>query len=266
DEVARAIRDGLPATLDRLFPATPPAFPRPELTEEEHTRAPEFRQRLRQTQDPEERRAIQREQRELSRNANNDLILRWLRQAAIPANSAFEKWLLFLSDVYVVSSEKVRSARLIHTHADILRRGATGSARELTKAVSRSGAMLIYLDLQRSGRRAPNENFARELFELFTLGEGNYTENDIKEAARAFTGYRRRGDTFHLDKRQFDDGQKTVFGHTAFHTGDDVIDLAYEQPAAGTFLPREMARHYLTDDVPDADFFEPLAAWWRARD
>ncbi len=265
EEVARAVRDGLPATLERLFPAEPPPFPRPKLTEEERTRAPEFRQRVRAADGPEARQNIQREQRDLSRNANNDLVLRWLQQAATPANSAFEKWLLFLSDIYVVSVEKVRSANLIYEHADILRQGALGPAPDLTKGVSRSGAMLNYLDLQRSGKKAPNENFARELLELFTLGEGHYTENDIKEAARAFTGYRFRGDKFHFDTNKFDQGQKTIFGQTGFFNGDDVIDLVYKQPAAGTFLPREMTRFYLTDQVPDADYFEPLAAWWRER-
>lgn len=265
EAVARAVSEGLPATLDRLFPAKPPPFARPGLVEKERERLPEFRERLRSASTEMRRREIQREQREASRLANTELSLQWLQQAATPAHSAFEKWLLFLGDVYVVGVEKVRGSNLIFNHYDILRQGALGPAPALTKAVSRSVAMILYLDLQRSVRQAPNENFARELMELFTLGQGNYTENDIKQAAKAFTGYRIAQEEFRFDRRQHDDGPKTVFGKTGRFDGDNVIDLIYRQPAAGTFLPREMTRFYLTDNVPDAAYFAPLGTWWRDR-
>ena len=185
------MREGLPATLDRLFPAAPAllaeAAARPRQSEEAEMAADG--QRIRQAA-PEEKRLLQREEREKSRGALLDLSLRWLEYAAQPDNSAFAKWVLFLSDVYVVSFEKVARTPLIFDHFDLLARRSLGPAPYLTKAVSRSPAMVIYLDLNQNRRDAPNENFARELFELFVLGEGNYTETDIKEAARAFTGYR----------------------------------------------------------------------------
>jgi uncharacterized protein (DUF1800 family) len=122
--------------------------------------------------------------------------------------------------------------------------------------------MIIYLDLQQSQKQAPNENFARELFELFTLGEGNYTENDIKQAARAFTGYRQRQGEFFYARNQHDAGAKTIFGQTGNYDGDGVLDLVFQQKAAGTFLPREMTRFYLSDEPLPTDLSDALGAWW----
>ena len=139
-----------------------------------------------------ERLRKQRELQEHARLAIQELTIKWLEYAARPDAAAVAKWVLFLSDVYVISAEKVRNAGVVHQHFDVLAQHGFGPAPALTKAVSRSPAMVIYLDLAQSQLKAPNENFARELFELFVLGEGNYTENDIKEAARAFTGYRAR--------------------------------------------------------------------------
>ena len=176
-----------------------------------------------------------------------------------------QKWVLFLSDIYVVGFDKVHNPPFLYRHFDILSRGGLGPAPALAKAVSRSPAMMLYLDLAQSRREAPNENFARELFELFLLGEGNYSENDIKEAARAFTGYRLRpatGEVF-LVPGQHDNGPKTVFGHTGNLTGDDVIDLAYGLPAAGAFLPHELVKFYLSDTMLPPEHLHALGDAWR---
>lgn len=262
DQVSKAVQEGLPSTLQKLFPALPNVFPRPDAIAALQENSEAFSERLKAAS-PEEKRALQKESRDRSQQALNDMALRWLQFAADPANAALEKWVLFLSDVYVVSFEKVRNASLIHLHHDILRRHCMGTASALTKAISRSPAMIQYLDLQDSRRTAPNENFARELFELFVLGEGHYTERDIKEAARAFTGYRQRFGEFRFARNQHDAGRKTVFGETAAFDGDGVIDLAYRQPAAASFLPREMIRGYLSElPLPDA-YLTALGDWWR---
>jgi uncharacterized protein (DUF1800 family) len=140
-----------------------------------------------------------------------------------------------------------------------------GGAPVLTKAVSRSPAMELYLDLQQSKKGAPNENFARELFELFVLGEGHYTQRDIEEAARAFTGYRidRLTGESRFAVKQHDAGSKTVFGQTGRFAGNDIIDLAYRQPAAAEFLPGEMARFYLTDERLPDEYRKSLGDRWR---
>jgi uncharacterized protein (DUF1800 family) len=124
--------------------------------------------------------------------------------------------------------------------------------------------MVLYLDLGENRREAPNENFARELFELFLLGEGSYTEADVKEAARAFTGYRivPSGGVAFVPKRH-DPGVKTVFGRTGPFAGDDVIDLAYTQPAAAAHLPRRMALFYLADQPLPAAHLAALGSRWR---
>ena len=264
DDVARAVTDGLAATLERLFPAEPPPLERPAFLVQARLRVAELEPLKKTVSTPEERQVISSQQQELERVAGVEFALKWLQAAADPTRSVFEKWILFLSDVYVVSQEKARAAEAIFEHYDVFRTHGLGPAPTLTKAVSRSPAMMTYLDLDRSSRRAPNENFARELFELFLLGEGNYTEADIKQAARAFTGYRKGKDGFRLDERAADPGEKTLFGRTGKFTGDEVIDLAYAQPAAATFLPREMARFYLTDQPPPQEFFTPLGEAWRA--
>ncbi len=264
EDVARAVADGLTATLNRLFPATPPAFPRPVFMAKAEERLSALRPKKRAATTREERQILDREERELERLASVDFSMRWLQAAAEPARGAYEKWVLFLADVYVVAFEKVRRADYHYIHRDLLRTLGAGPAPELTKAISRSPAMIDYLDLSRNSRRAPNENFARELFELFVLGEGHYTEDDIKQAARAFAGYRIGKNGFRLDPRSSDSGTKTVFGQNGAWSGDEVIDLAYTQPSAATFLPREMARFYLTDTPPPPEFFTPLGATWRA--
>jgi uncharacterized protein (DUF1800 family) len=260
-DVERAVRDGLPATLARLFPETPVALAKPKLVAALEEDTPDFAKRL-QAADPQQKRVLQKEARDRSQQALQDMSIKWLQFAAQPAQSAQEKWVLFLSDIYVVGYEKVKNAAHLFDHHETLRRHAFGPAPALTKSVSRSAAMIRYLDLQDSRRDAPNENFARELFELFVLGEGNYTEQDIKEAARAFTGYRQRFGHFVFVPRQHDNSRKTVFGQTGAFTGDQIIDLAYRQPAAARFLPREMTRFYLTDEPLPTDYFAALGTWW----
>lgn len=264
DEVERATREGLATTLDRLFPTVPPPFAKPRLVANIEAKARELLSSM-QKAAPEERLRTNREVQERSRIAVQELSIKWLNFAAQPDASAFAKWVLFLSDVYVISADKVRNAGVVYEHLDVLARHGLGAAPALTKAVSRSPAMVIYLDLNQSQLKAPNENFARELFELFVLGEGNYTEADIKEAARAFTGYRARPDgAFRFDARQNDTRPKTIFGTTGPYSGDDVIELAYSQPAAATFVPREMARFYLSEAPLPAETIAALGEAWRA--
>ena len=264
DDVDRAVREGLGATLDRLFPAEPPRLEKPRLVTRFEENAMAMQGEM-MGKVGDERLRKQRELQERARLAIQELTIKWLEFAARADAAAVAKWNFFLSDVYVISAEKVRNAGVVFQHFDILARHGFGPAPALSKAVSRSPAMVIYLDLGQSQIKAPNENFARELFELFVLGEGNYTENDIKEAARAFTGYRARQDgVFRLDPRQQDLREKTIFGATGNFSGDDVIELAYSQPSAATFLPREMARFYLTETPLPAEHLAALGNEWRS--
>jgi uncharacterized protein (DUF1800 family) len=263
-DVERAVSEGLTATLDRLFPVEPPLLQKPRLVSRFEINALTML-RTAMSMAGDERLRAQRELQERARIAIQELTIKWLQFAAQPDAAAVAKWVLFLSDVYVISAEKVRNAGVVYQHFDILARNGFGPAPALSKAVSRSPAMVIYLDLAQSQLKAPNENFARELFELFVLGEGNYTEADIKEAARAFTGYRARPDgVFRLETRQQDLREKTIFGATGKFSGDDVIELAYSQPAAETFLPREMGKFYLSETPLPNSHLATLGAAWRA--
>lgn len=261
-QVAEAVQAGPLETINRAFQRAQP-FPLPPRAQALVEDTAEYLRRQRGAMSEEERRRLQREARERTGAAFNDLSVRWLRHAAVPANSAREKFVLFLGDVLVVAAEKVRNPRLLHQHQQLLRDSLRQDYPTLLKAVSRSPAMVVYLDLQQSGNGRPNENFARELFELFSLGEGNYTEDDIKEAARAFTGYRQRFGEFYFDRREFDDGSKRVFGRTGRFDGDGIIDLVFEQPAAATFLPRELCRFYLAEEPLEAPYLQELGRLWR---
>jgi uncharacterized protein (DUF1800 family) len=263
ERVKQALQDGLGGTLNKLFPLDAPSrgISKPESVAK-------FEQEERQLQasmrgaDVEERNKLRREIQNKQRNGINDLAISWIQDASVYENSAFYKWNLFLSDVYVIGADKVRDPATVHQHFDILAKHAYNTAPNLTKFVSRSPAMIQYLDLNRNDKRAPNENFARELFELFVLGEGNYNEKDIKESAKAFTGYRAKNQRFYLSAPQHDAGVKSIFDTSGRFSGDDVIDIAYRQPAAGRFLPQEMIKFYLTDTEIGVEYLDAIAKEW----
>lgn len=262
EDVDRAVEEGLPKTLDRLFPAHATPLPKPKLVLGIEDDEAAFAEKIKAA-DEVQKRELRSQMRNRFQLAYQDLVIKWLQFAATPAYSAQEKWVLCLSDVYVVAYEKVRNTAFLYHHHATLRQNAFGHAPALTKSVSRTAAMVDYLDLKDSKKGAPNENFARELFELFVLGEGNYTENDIKEAARAFTGYRQRFGEFIYVRNQHDETSKTVFGQKGNFDGDGIIDLAYRQPAARTFLPKELWRFYVSEAPLPKDQLAALGDWWR---
>jgi uncharacterized protein (DUF1800 family) len=149
----------------------------------------------------------------------------------------------------------------------LFRKHALGSFKELTQAVVRDPAMMIFLDANNSRKGKPNENFARELFELFTLGEGNYSEQDIREAARAFTGYRlnrQDGSVSHL-KRQWDDEPKTIFGKTGAFNGSDVVDMVFGKPGPSRLIARKLWE-YLAYEDPEERAVEAMGEILRNND
>lgn len=207
------------------------------------------------------RRAYNKEQRQRL----NDLTERWVHAMATARAPLREKMTLFLHGHFATSAEKVGSTYKLWRQNDLFRRLGLGDFRELTKAVSRDPAMLQYLDGVRNKKGRPNENFAREVMELFTLGEGNYSEADITEAARAFTGYRIDDGTeeFVFVEGLHDDTPKTVLGRTGAFTGDEVIDILFEQPAAAEFLAGKLWRFFVAED-PDPRLVKRLAAVYRS--
>lgn len=186
----------------------------------------------------------------------------WLDRMIASTSPLQEKMTLFLHGNFATASNQKGIYGLdIIEQNQLMRSYALGNFVALTHAVARDRAMLKYLDNARSNRDHPNENFARELMELFTLGIGNYTEQDVRESARAFTGYtfQRRTGAFFMNERQHDDGRKTFLGKTGNFTGDDVIDIIFQQPASAAFLARKLLEFFVYSD-PEPQLVDDLAA------
>lgn len=189
----------------------------------------------------------------------------WLREMVATPSPLTERMTLFWHNHFVSAQPKVRWARLMYRQNVLLREHALGSLGALLHAIAKDPAMLVYLDGATSRRGAPNENFAREVMELFTLGEGNYSESDVKEAARAFTGWSIDPDrgTFVYRPWLHDDGEKTVLGRTGRFDGDAVLDLLLEQPATASFIVGKLWREFVSPR-PDAVRVEAIAQRLRA--
>ena len=156
-----------------------------------------------------------------------------------------ERMVMFWHNHFVSEASKVVLPQRMYWQNKLFRDYAFGNVIKLTKAVTIDPAMLIYLDGVRNRKGAPNENYARELMELFTLGIGNYTEQDIQEAARALTGWQVDGLTAYFTESRFDDGDKTIFGQTGNFNHDDVVDIIFIQPAAAEFICRELYNEFV---------------------
>ncbi len=135
---------------------------------------------------------------------------------------------------------------------NVHRRNALGNFKTMLTEVAKAPAMLSFLNNQQNRKGHPNENFARELMELFALGRGNYTENDIKESARAFTGWQYKGATgdFFFNQKQHDDGSKTFFGKTGNFNGEDIIDIILEKKQTAFFISEKLYKFFV-NDIPD---------------
>jgi uncharacterized protein (DUF1800 family) len=187
----------------------------------------------------------------------------WVARMVRSPRPLEERMTLFWHNHFTTANSKVNNPVWMWNQNELFRRHALGNFRELVHAVAKDPAMMRWLDTVLSKKGRPNENFARELFELFTLGIGNYTEQDIKEAARAFTGWEVRNDRFFFNRSQFDDGTKTVLGQTGRFTGEDVIDLAVSHPATARFIATKLYVHFV-DDHPARRTVERLAGVFTA--
>jgi uncharacterized protein (DUF1800 family) len=213
----------------------------------------------------EERRRLQREEQQAQRQRIVELRGWWLQRMAKGPRPLQERMTLFWHGHFATSVEKVRDAYLMWRQNELFRRLATGNWLQLLTEVGKDPAMLIYLDQAQSRKGKPNENFAREVMELFALGEGNYTEKDITEGARALTGwsYDRMTQKF-VERPLFHDrGEKTIFGKTGQFDGEDFIKLIVAQPQAGRFITAELWRYFVAEELPEAVAAE-LTATFRA--
>ena len=176
-----------------------------------------------------------------------------------------EKVILFWHGILCISDSKLQNYPAEHVELEMFRRCGMGSFRDLLVEISKDPAMVYYLDNCLSHNGAINENYGRELLELFSMGVGmdgnfNYTEDDVKECARAFTGwtitngipgqpYGRYAANFLYNPDDHDHGEKTFLGETGRFNGEDVIDIIVKQPATARFISRHMYNYFVADDV-----------------
>lgn len=193
--------------------------------------------------------------RQKGRQKVRDLNHAWIDRLCEPTSILREKMTLFWANTFVCRDNNIFH---IQHYNNTLRRHALGDFRNFVKAIAKEASMSKYLNNRQNVKESPNENFARELMELFTLGVGNYTENDIKESARAFTGwsFKNNGDFF-LRKQKHDYEEKTFFGKTGHFNGDDIIDIILEQKQCAKFICAKVYKYFVNPNV-DEDRLEEI--------
>ena len=241
-ELTEAVARGLPATLDLLLPGKPDAAA------------------LETTLTTVGRRTAER--------ANEFELRAWWVYAMLNGGCpAREKLTLFWHNHFATSIAKVQRTTLMFHQNRLIREHALGKFGPFLHAMSKDAAMIVWLDNNSNFKAHPNENYAREVMELFTLGVGHYTEKDVREAARAFTGWHTNGAEFDFNARFHDDGVKTVLGQTGAWDGDDVLDILLRRPDCADFLVRKLYRHFVSElHEPSAELLAPLAEGFRRTD
>ncbi|MCH7971891.1 MAG: DUF1800 domain-containing protein, partial [Chloroflexi bacterium] len=194
----------------------------------------------------------------------------WVGRMVTTDAPLVEKVALFWHRIFATAQTKLIQGKVMSTQIGMFREYGLGSFRDILVQLSKNPAMILFLDNQDNHRGAINENYGREILELFSMGVGNYTEEDVKECARAFTGWtvantdymaiKMRNNTmrpygyiawqFKYDEADHDDGEKTFLGKTGNFNGEDVIDIICEQPATAGFIARHMYHYFVADELP----------------
>jgi uncharacterized protein (DUF1800 family) len=179
----------------------------------------------------------------------------WVQEMLATPSPLTERMTLFWHNHFVSAQQKVRIARLMYRQNVTLREYAVGNFGAFLHAIAKDPAMIVYLDSVQNRKGAPNENFAREVMELFTLGEGHYTEQDVKEAARALTGWSLERETgeFVFRPRLHDDGTKVVLGKSGPFDGDAVLDILLARPETAEFITTKLWREFVSPDPDKAE-------------
>lgn len=229
-------------TLPQWINQTPPTRKQRKSLSQEERRA--FRKQIRQ-------RALELQQ--------------WWFREMISSQSPFnERMVLFWHNHFTSSFKKVRWPGFLWQQHFLHRQFALGNFADYLHHIAKDPAMMIYLDSVSNNKNRPNENFARELLELFTLGPGHYSEVDIREAARAFTGWKinRRKGRFRFAKRQHDRGLKTFLGQTGYFDGDDIINILIQHPRLAVHLTEKLWREFISPE-PDKKSVAQIAKAFR---
>ncbi len=234
-EVEAAAAAGLDATVERLL------APSVDWEMPAHGRIDEPSKKDLEGLPTEEQEKLKRAAREANRRQMLETTAWWFREMETTEAPLVEKLTLFWHGLFTTSIEEAKRSFLVLQQHELLRKNALGSYADLLRGITRDPGMLVYLDNNVNRKGSPNENFARELMELFSLGEGNYTEDDVKEAARALTGRGVGKDgSFEFRTRQHDDGEKTVLGVTGRLDGDQLVDILLKQDACPRWIAKRM--------------------------
>jgi hypothetical protein len=241
-EIDRALGDGLPKTLDKLLAGAPDA----EALLEVYAEAGE------------------------SCRETSNLQVWWLSLMLEGGHPLREKLTLFWHNHFATNINKVREISLMLEQNRTLRKHSLGKFRPFLLEISKNPAMLLWLDSNQNVKEAPNENYARELMELFSLGVGNYTEKDIREAARAFTGWHTDSsyphEAFEFNAIEHDEGAKTIFGRTGNWNGDDVVRLCCDRSSCAKFLVGKLYNFLVSETPPPTGILKPLEERFRKSD
>jgi uncharacterized protein (DUF1800 family) len=208
--------------------------------------------RQQREENAEKRKEMQQKSREGIRNLN----LFWLNEMINSRAQLREKMAFFWHGHFACRNLNIFFQQGL---LDVIRKNSIGNFRDLLHEVSKSAAMINFLNNNQNRKGHPNENFAREVMELFTLGRGNYSEEDVREAARAFTGWGANIKAeFVFRKQQHDDGYKTVLGKSGNLNGDDVLEILLEQKQTAKYISRKIYKFFVNDE-PDQEKVNWLA-------
>ncbi|HVS37037.1 MAG TPA: DUF1800 domain-containing protein [Gemmataceae bacterium] len=241
-EMNEAAARGLPATLDQLIKGTPDADNIDQMLVTVGAQAAD-------------------------RSNPFELRAWWLYAMLNSGRPVQEKMVLFWHNHFATSINKVQRTTWMFNQNRLLRKYALGKFGPFLHDMSRDVAMIVWLDNNSNLKAHPNENYAREVMELFSLGVGHYTEKDIREAARAFTGWHTNGGEYDFNARFHDDGEKTVLGQTGAWNGDEVLDILLKRSDCAEFLTRKLYRYFVSEQHdPPAKLIAPLAEAFRKTD
>ncbi len=259
DEIEKLHALGHGKAVNSLVDAQPKYYPPPAWANSHDQ--DQLRDQLRDAETPEQKQSARKLFNEQFRNEMSDLTRWWVTRMISTRAPFIEKMTLFWHGHFATSGQKVRPAYKMWLQNETLRQNGLSNFANLAKAISRDPAMMIWLDTVQSKKERPNENFAREVMELFTLGEGHYSESDVKEAARAFTGYRinRIDQSFRFAPMQFDSGPKTFMGKTGAWNGDQIIDMIVSQPQCARFIAAKIWKFFAYEPT-DPKLIDALAS------
>ena len=200
----------------------------------------------------------------------------WLYRMINTRHPLEEKMALFWHGLFATAYEKIENGRAVHSQIEMFRQHSLGNLRTLLLALSQDPAMIIWLDNNTNHKDAPNENYGRELLELFSMGVGNYSEEDVKECARAFTGWTIANFiprypwgafplAFEYRPEDHDDSEKTFLGERGRFNGEDIIDIVVRQPATGRFIAAKLYHFFVSDNPAPEEAIDTLAeAYFRS--